>query len=217
MREKLVAVLTKIIMWILGYVSIPDNPDRKLCPVCGEDWDGEEIFCYNCGYEIKDEEHPLHPPPDKSGRLIDPDGLIDESGTSSITSKLETISTNRGIDLAVFLLPSSLREELKPRVDIDDGKVDTSYSLDGFSHSLYNDWRIGTETNLSGLLITIDPSGTDRVLVQGRNGPGLKGSDFRKWYEGYTPQLASSNGVAESTQSPLVSEIDHILTNLENM
>ena len=44
---------------------------------------------------------------------------------------------------------------------------------------------MGKETDLKGCLVVLDPAGEDRVMVQGRNGPGIGGSEFREWFDGF--------------------------------
>jgi len=194
-------------------ISEPEVEDLK-CPVCGETWEKGEIFCYYCGYERKDDENPLHPPPLRDGVIVDPDSILDDVSSASIAAisdRLDKIAGVKKIDLAVLLLSDKLRKALEPRVDAADGKVDITRSMEGLSYAIYNDWLMGKSTDLKGLLFVIDPKGEDRVLVQGRNGPGVTGSQFRKWFDGFEVAAEMDEKTA------LMKELELVASGLESI
>jgi len=191
-------------------ISEPEAEEVK-CPVCGEAWEKGEIFCYYCGYERKDDENPLHPPPVRDGVIVDPDSILDKESSALIKDRLDKIAGVKKIDLAVLLLGDNLRKALEPRVDAADGKVDITRSMEGLSYTIYNDWLMGKSTDLKGLLFVIDPKGEDRVLVQGRNGPGVTGSQFRKWFDGFE---VTANMDEKTT---LVKELELAASGLESI
>ena len=84
MREWLIALITRWMTRMVKGSGVQQGESIEVekhppCPICGEDWDESEIFCYHCGYEEKDEELPLHPPPVRTGCLTDPGNLIGET------------------------------------------------------------------------------------------------------------------------------------------
>jgi len=189
MRQMLVIWLTNFLRGLLGKTSQqePSEPEQSeeeglvKCPDCGEEWDKGEIFCYHCGYELSDEEIPLHPPPVRTGALTDPDKALTESDFARIRDKLESISKDKSLDIAVL--------------------ISGMFPGEGDAYCIYNTWQMGAETDLKGILLTVDPNGNRRFLVQGRNGPGVKGSGFRSWYAGFSPSAGESS---------LTSELDFI-------
>jgi hypothetical protein len=190
MKEWLTFLLTNLIRKLMGSKVAPSADaienegakkeeivEEKFCPICGEKWDEGEIFCYACGYEIKDEELPLHPPPERTGALVDPDGLIGEAAKGKFDEELKSIGAAKSCDIVVFLVPKELAKFLDPS----NAKRE---NLDGMAYALYNTWMIGKGTGLKGLMVAIDPGGENRALVIGRNGPNIDGSKFRGWYGG---------------------------------
>jgi hypothetical protein len=155
-----------------------EEAEDIFCPICNEQWEKGEIFCIYCGYELRDEELPLHPPPVRSGGLTDPDGLIEKDVREKTSEELTGLGRDKGWDIAFFILPKDLGKYLL------DGGPKQEY-LDGMAYCLYNTWRIGKGTGLKGLLLMIDPHSPQRALVLGRNGPKIDGSKFREWYAGF--------------------------------
>jgi len=215
MREWLILQLTKLIMAIMGRKGADTpvetegaktEPAQVKCPICGEDWDEGEIFCYHCGYEQKDEELPLHPPPERTGELTDPDAFLDESVSAAMRERLKEIAGGKGIDVAVLVVPASLREA------VSGGKADgRSYRLDGISYALYNTWGVGKGTGLRGLLLAIDPASDRRVLAQGLKGPGLTGAAFREWYSTYSPPDDTD------PKKLLAAELSHVVARIQSV
>jgi len=189
MREMLVIWLTNFLRGLLGKTSQqePSEPEQSeeeglvKCPDCGEEWDKGEIFCYHCGYELSDEEIPLHPPPVRTGALTDPDKVLNEADSTRIRDKLESIAKEKGLDVGIL--------------------ISSKFAGDGDAYCIYNTWLMGANTGLKGVLLVVDPNGNRRFLAQGRNGPGVKGLDLRNWYAGFKPS---------AVESSLTSELDFI-------
>jgi len=213
MKEWLTLQLTKFATWLMSKRAMtePVEEEEVRCPVCGEEWEKDEIFCYFCGYEQSDEKNPLHPPPTREGVIVDPDGFLETDSISSISERIEKIGNEKNIDLAVLLLSDQLRSELEHRMDNADGVVDITRSMEGLSYAIYNDWLMGKDTGMKGLLVVIDPKGENRVLVQGRKGPGLTDSRFRSWFENF------EIGAGDDNRSAVLKELDLIATNLESI
>jgi hypothetical protein len=194
MRQLLIIWLTNFLRNLLGRTSAAapetdeEEEEMEKCPDCGEEWDKGEIFCYFCGYELSDEENPLHPPPVRTGALTDTDNVLNEADQARIRDKLESIGSEKGLDIAVL--------------------ISSEFASDGDAYCIYNTWQMGKDTGLKGILLVIDPNGNRRFLAQGRNGPGLKGSDFRSWYDEFHP----SEG-----ESSLYAELSFIAEKIENL
>lgn len=197
MRKWLLYYIRQLFIYVMGSTE-PTNPDEiegsgeevqeeleKICPICGEPWEEGEIFCYHCGYELRDEEVPLNPPPERTGAITDPDGLVDEGKLEEMGKKVELIAEGRKIDIAFLILPEGLGKAVHPQDVTEDGRA-KEYSLEGIGFGLYNTWMVGKDTELKGMLVVINPRGNDRVLVQGRNGPGIEGSEFREIYASFS-------------------------------
>lgn len=178
MRDWLILKLTAFIQWVLAPKKTPTRPPeeevRETCPVCGIDWDKGEIFCYNCGYELRDESYPLNPPPERTGSITDPDCKLDKDSAAKYRLQLDAVASEKGWDIAIFVMPSALKSRIQA--------VPPEEHLDGIAFELYNTWQIGKNTGLKGMLLAIDPSTADRALALGRNGPRITGSTFREWY-----------------------------------
>lgn len=190
MRQMLIIWLTNFLRGLLGKTggeepaeddtASSDEPGK--CPICGEEWDKGEVFCYHCGYELVDESIPLHPPPDRTGVLTDPDGILDESHADQLREKLASIGREKRWDIGVFILPASLAESISTEIS-----AGGNSEMEGIAYCLYNTWRMGVDTDLNGILLVVDLRNGKRFLVQGRNGPGIRGSSFRNWYSEYSP------------------------------
>jgi len=218
MREWLVLELTRLIQRLLGSrqpsgssaeaaSEEPPAEEEKKCPICGEEWEKGEIFCYHCGYELRDEEIPLHPPPQRTGALTDPDGILAEADRTRLGDAVSSIAVAKGWDIAVLILPRSLSERSAPGPDGSPG-----FSLEGLSYGLYNTWRMGMDTGLKGMLLVIDPDRQDRTMVLGRNGPRLSGQVFREWYSEYPPPPVGSDRA-----SFLAAELDYLMRRIEGV
>jgi hypothetical protein len=218
MKEWLQFFLMNLIRRLMGSKSAPSADDiddgevKKVevveeifCPICGEKWDEGEIFCYACGYEIKDEELPLHPPPEKTGALVDPDGLIGEPIKSKFNEELKSLGASKSSDIVVFIVPQNLAKFLDPS----NAKPE---NLDGMAYALYNTWQIGKTTGLKGLMIAIDPGRENRALVIGRNGPNIDGLKFREWYGGLKLSDELLNG---ELVAPLAFEVGYLIDRLK--
>lgn len=179
------------------------------CPICGEVWDEKEIFCYYCGYQMSDEELPLHPPPVRTESLTDPDGILDESSAANIRGRIDAIGKSKGFDPGILVVPKTIKD----RITYNDERK-SGYSLDGISYTLYNTWKMGSGTGLKGILIVIDPGTGDRVMVTGENGPDISGAEFRSWYSDFNPVLNPANG--NSTRL-LIEELEHIASKIESI
>ncbi len=211
MREWLILQLTRFLQFIFRAGKQPEEEEGKaeeekkiaLCPICGEEWEEDAIFCCYCGYEQSDEDAPLHPPPERTGSLTDPDKILVESDFNRISEKLKAVADEKGFDIAVLVLPKGLRGNLDSTDEESENKL--PYTPDGIAYALYNDWEIGKESGLKGVLLAIDPHGRDRVLVRGRKGPAINGSVFREWYGNYK--------LPENETDPaglLIKELDYI-------
>ena len=222
MREWFIFWLNSLVRRLLGTKAVPsaqaieqeageEKEDKKkeetFCPICGERWDEGELFCYACGYELRDEELPLHPPPVRTGGLTDPDGLIDKDVRERVGEQLSGLGRDRKWDIAAFVLPESLRKFLDPANS-------RRENLDGLAFCLYNTWKVGKGTGLKGLLLVIDPSGPDRALVLGKNGPRIDGSRFREWYAGMN---ISADRIQANPGARLSSELGYILERLKEL
>ncbi len=213
MREWLVIWLSHFLRSLLGRTSSPateakesEKEEPAKCPICGEEWEKGEVFCYHCGYEEKDRELTLFPPPEHSGALVDPDGVIDKESRQALSEKLRDIGNRKGLDVAVLVMPEKLRTEMN------DPEKPGKRSLEGIAHCLYNSWQMGKETDLKGLLLIVDPSGSTRVLAQGRKGPGIGGTAFREWYTSLQPPEESADRV-----TLLRRELDHIADKIDSL
>ena len=78
----------------------PVEEEEVRCPVCGEEWEKGEIFCYFCGYEQRDENNPLHPPPVRDSVIVDPDNLLETSSVTAIAERIQKIGTEKNIDIS---------------------------------------------------------------------------------------------------------------------
>jgi len=189
MREQLIMLITNFLKTILKR-HMPPSPEEKPegevknCPICGEVWEEGADYCYFCGYQLSDENIPLHPPPVRTGVLTDTDGKIPEPARTGIAEKLKALARNRGWDIAVFIVPENLSN--RHRLGTENGRA---VNLDGLAFCLYNTWRMGKETGLKGILLAIDPLSSSRALVLGRKGPKLNGRKFTEWYN----ELKNSN------------------------
>ncbi len=191
MRQWLVMMVTNWLQRLLGSTQQPASPDEveaeseeamPPCPICGEEWEEGEIFCYHCGYQLFDQKLPLHPPPERTGALTDPDGKLDEATRARLSERFSRIGEDSGLDFAVLVLPGELSARLGKGAE--DGRGEY---LDGMAYCLYNTWLVGKDTGLKGLLLVVDPKSEDRALVMGRNGPQVEGLEFRDWYEKFSP------------------------------
>lgn len=187
--------------------SVPE--ELPPCPICGEVWDVKEIFCYYCGYQMSDEELPLHPPPVRTESLTDPDGILDESIAGNIRNRFDAIGKSKGFDLGIIIVPKTI----KNRITYNDERK-SGYSLDGISYTLYNTWKMGSGTGLKGILIVIDPGTGDRVMVTGENGPDISGAEFRSWFSDFNPVLNPANG---NSLPHLTDELEHIASKIESI
>ncbi len=215
MREWLVMMVTN---WLersrsktLEEKPPEDSEPEELppCPICGEVWDEKEIFCYYCGYQLSDEELPLHPPPVRTGSLTDPDGILDESSAGSIRGRIDAIGKSKGFDLGFFIVPKTIKDLITYNDERRSG-----YSLDGISYTLYNTWKMGSGTGLKGILIVIDPGTGDRTMVRGGNGPDISGAEFRSWYSDFNPVV---NPAGENSTRLLTDELEHIVSKIESI
>lgn len=207
MREWLIMMITN---WLQGTrtkaepenvegVEVKEEEKVELppCPICGEEWDEKEIFCYYCGYQMSDEEIPLHPPPERKSGFSDPDEILNEAESLKIRERIDAISNSMGFDTAIFIIPESLRSKISFTEESWNG-----YTIDGISFALYNTWKMGSETGMKGMLIVVDPMGPDRVLVTGKKGPEISGKNFRSWFSEIKP-------------ASLVEELEHIADKIE--
>jgi len=179
------------------------------CPICGMEWEKGETFCYICGYEQKDENLPLHPPPERTGALTDPGQVLMVGDRDPLRSKLDDMAESKGIDLAVLVLPPDLRQKMKENM-----YGGQEYSADGIAYCMYNSWRMGKDTKYRGILLLIDPDSPERAMVTGRGGPTVSGSDFRSWYESvdYPEELT-----VENRPRWLATEIEQLAMKLESI
>jgi hypothetical protein len=181
MREWLIVKLTAIVQTLLGAwkssAPKPKEEEEKTCPICGLEWESKEIFCFNCGYELKDENIPLNPPPERTGAITDPDGVVEKEIREKAGAEVEGVANEKGWDIAVVIIPERLRQVLN-------AGNPKSECLSGLSFNLYNTWRVGKGMGLKGMLYAIEPVSGERALATGRNGPNMDGRVFRGWFEG---------------------------------
>jgi predicted RNA-binding Zn-ribbon protein involved in translation (DUF1610 family) len=179
------------------------------CPICGEVWDEKENFCYYCGYQLSDENIPLHPSPLRTTGLTDPDCVLPEPDAVRLRGKFDAISKSKGIDVAIIILPTGLRQ----RIRFDNKRWDGA-TIDGIAYALYNTWKIGAGSGLKGILIVVNPDGPDRVLVTGKNGPKISGQEFRLWFSNFKP---SANLSDENFRALLSEELESIAGKIEGI
>lgn len=201
MREMLIMWITNFVRFLLGAkkqaVDADEIEEEEIppCPICGEEWEKDEIFCYHCGYESIDAELPLHPQPERTGAVTDPDGVLGEDIRSALDEVFTEVGKSNGWDVAVFILTKELAKRVGP--DAEDGSCEHP---DGLAYCLYNTWMMGKDTDLKGLLLVVDPNGEDRAMVTGRNGPDIEGTKLRKWYE----EIGSGEGVDVDDRAGLI-------------
>ncbi|HDS29801.1 MAG TPA: zinc ribbon domain-containing protein, partial [Firmicutes bacterium] len=106
MRMWLLIQIEIFLRWLLGTkkqaeeaVQEVEEPELPPCPICGEIWDKGEIFCYHCGYELKDENLPLNPPPTRTDSLTDPDNFLDEQSRTELGSRFSESGKARNWDI----------------------------------------------------------------------------------------------------------------------
>jgi|WetSurMetagenome_2_1015567.scaffolds.fasta_scaffold437855_2 hypothetical protein len=219
MREWLIMMITN---WLHvkrteakadGAVVEPEKSGEKveqpLCPICGEVWDTKENFCYYCGYQLVDENIPLHPPPDRNSGLTDPDSVLPEPEAVRLREKFDAISASKGIDIAIIIFPKGLLQQIR----FDEKRWDGA-TIDGIAFALYNTWRMGASSGLKGILVVVNPDGPDRVLVTGKNGPKFSGQEFRSWFDNFKP---SANLSDENFPVLLCEELEHIAAIIEGL
>jgi uncharacterized Zn finger protein (UPF0148 family) len=212
MREwlafKLMALIQKLLSW--GKSSAPKKEQKEetlqTCPICGVPWEEKEIFCANCGYELRDEELPLNSPPERTGTVTDPDGHIAGEAVAKLRERFSGIASKMNADVAVIILPEKLRKAL-------DHQNERKEYIDGLAYNLYNTWRIGKGTGLRGILLAVDPTGPDRALAVGKRGPKISGAKFRGWYSEMKP---ADNGASASAGDRLVAELNWIADKLSS-
>ena len=203
MREMLIMWITNFVRFLLGSKNQAVDADKideeeiPPCPICGEEWDKDEIFCYHCGYELVDAELPLNPPPERTGAVTDPDGVLGEEIRIALDEMFTEVGKSNGWDIAVLILTKELAKRVGP--DAEDGRGEHP---DGLAYCLYNTWMMGKDTDLKGLLLVVDPNGEDRALVTGRNGPDIGGAKLRKWYG----ELESGEGFDLSEPSAIIAD-----------
>jgi hypothetical protein len=200
MRQAIATIFRHIVMFILANRG-KDAPDADEidgteqetevsdCIICGEEWEEGEIFCYHCGYQQSDDELPLHPPPVMTGSLTDPEGHINAPTAEELRGKLDAIAREKGIDLAFIVISEELKARVAPGTE-----TAPECTLDGLTYALYNTWKVGADTGLKGVLVSIVPGESDRAMVQGRNGPGITGTALRDWYGGLNVPADSEYG-----------------------
>jgi hypothetical protein len=120
------------------------------CPTCGEEWEGDAVFCSYCGYEKADEDNPLHPLPVLNEGICDAAGVLSDEEISGIKAVIAEFGKSRPVIFATFITP----EDQTPA---------------GIAFTLYNNWTVGKHNADVGLLVYYDPGRRRIEIVLGKN------------------------------------------------
>ena len=201
MRERLTLLMIKILQWAMGLKRAASEAEKEVeerfCPICGEIWMPEDVFCYNCGHEIRDEKLSLYPPPERMGAITDPDRLIEPSVREELAARLDKIGSEKKWDIGILVVPSDLLFRIQA----------SGESLEGFSYNLYNTWQMGKSTGMHGMLLVVNPFDSKRAVVFGREGPYVKEEEFADWYSEFVPCGSEVSGKLAEEISYLAEKI----------
>jgi uncharacterized membrane protein YgcG len=130
--------------------AVEEKPKHRPCPTCGEEWDGEAVFCSYCGYEETDAANPLHPMPIPEEGIYDAAGVLSAEEINGLRAAITEVGVAKPVIFATFNTP----DDQTPA---------------GIAFSLYNDWAVGMKGADEGLLIFYDPGRKRIEIVAGRN------------------------------------------------
>jgi len=130
--------------------TLEEKAKHPPCPTCGEEWDGDAVFCSYCGYEETDAANPLHPMPVLDGGVCDAVKALSAEEITGLKAAIAGAGKSKPVMFATFNTP----DDQTPA---------------GIAFSLYNDWTVGLKGADEGLLILYDPRRKRVEIAAGRN------------------------------------------------
>ena len=66
---------------------------------------------------------------------------------------------------------------------------------------------MGKDTSMKGVFVAVDPFGSDRAIVTGREGPSVGGTEFRRWFDS---MKFETNSPSEAISSEIRTIVENI-------